>query len=111
MNIEEYQQERRVTDKYRPEEAPYCHALGVASEAGEYAGKVDKVYRKKHCFCADEDTRRHMALELGDILWFVCGCADDIGYTLEEILDMNIAKLRDRDKRDQICSIEGGDDR
>lgn len=111
MEINEYQVKRRETDKYLPSESLPCHALGLSSEAGEAAGKVDKHIRKFHNNELSDDERKHIALELGDVLWYAAGLADDIGYSLGEILQMNIDKLASRDKRDQICSIEGGDDR
>jgi len=111
MTLEEYQEARRSTDKYTKAEAPFCHALGVTSEAGEYAGKVDKLYRKTHWFNPTDEQRKEMAKELGDILWFLSGCADDIGYSLSDIADMNISKLADRDKRGVIATFEGGDNR
>lgn len=111
MDFQEYQEKRRSTDKYYPDQKVFCHALGLGSEAGEYQGKVDKHYRKNREFDPVDDEREHMAKELGDVLWFLAACADDIGYSLEDIAEMNIAKLADRDKRNQIASIEGGDDR
>lgn len=111
MNFEEYQNKRRLTDKYNPEQASFCHALGLGSEAGEYQGKVDKHFRKYKEFDPTDDEREHMAKELGDVLWFLSACADDIGYSLEDIAIINLAKLADRDRRKQIDSIKGGDDR
>lgn len=111
MNFLEYQKLCRKTDCYQEDQKPFCHALGLGSEAGEYQGKVDKHYRKTQEFNPSADERLHMAKELGDIMWYVSQCADDIGYSLEEIATINIAKLADRDKRNQIASIKGGDDR
>lgn len=111
MTFEEYQEARRTTDKYEKHEAPYCHGLGLCSEAGEVAGKIDKLFRSFHFFAPQPDQKKALAKELGDVLWFLTACADDIGYELREIAEMNIHKLADRDRRDQIQSIEGGDDR
>ena len=37
-----------------------------------------------------------MARELGDVAWYLAETATAIGYPLEEILQMNIDKLRAR---------------
>ena len=41
-------------------------------------------------------------MELGDVLWQVAACANEIGYTLREIADLNLAKLGDRADRGVI---------
>lgn len=40
--------------------------------------------------------REHMALELGDVAWYLALAADALGYDLETILRMNIEKLQKR---------------
>lgn len=79
-------------------------AFGLASEAGEVAGKIKKIMR------GDPDvTIEDVADELGDTLWYVAMLAKEIGYLLPEIADMNLTKLLDRTERDQIRG--NGDDR
>ena len=78
-------------------------ALGLASEAGEVAGKVKKLIRD------GEFDRRAALKELGDVLWYVAGCAYELCYTLEDVARVNIAKLEDRRRRDAISGE--GDDR
>lgn len=103
LTFDKYQTHRRDTDKYNKKEAPFCHTLGLCSEAGEVAGKVDKLYRKTHKFEPSDEQKKEIAKELGDVLWFLVACADDIGYSLSEIAEINLDKLADRDKRDKIC--------
>ena len=43
--------------------------------------------------------REAIALELGDVLFYVTAIAADIGFDLDEIATMNAEKLRDREKR------------
>ena len=49
-----------------------------------------------------EQDSRDMAKELGDVLWYLSVAASDLGYTLEEIAEMNIDKLRKRKAKDMI---------
>lgn len=66
-------------------------ALGLSGEAGEFADLL-----KKHIFHKHEWDPVKFALELGDILWYVNLASVGLGYTLEEIAEMNIDKLRKR---------------
>ena len=70
--------------------------LGLCGEAGEVADKVKKQVR-------DGVFNRHeVAKELGDVLWYLDNLANDIGYNLDEIADMNIEKLTSRQARNKI---------
>lgn len=67
------------------------HALkGLVAEVGE----IMSLYQKQlqgHTF--DEGS---LKLEIGDVLWMVSELCDCYGWTLEEVADANIAKLRVR---------------
>ena len=68
-------------------------SLGVAGEAGEYADKIGK-------FIRDGQLNKPLALkELGDTLWFITRASVELGSSLEEIAEMNINKLADRQAR------------
>ena len=66
-------------------------ALGLTGEAGEVADLV-----KKHSFQGHKFDSEYMAKELGDVAWYLAVSADAIGYKLEDIFKMNIAKLEAR---------------
>lgn len=98
MKLNEYQKEAEVTAVYPSEQNIIYPALGLNGEAGEVADKVKKVLRD----CNGEFTgekKQEIALELGDVLWYVAIMARDIGYSLEQIAEFNIEKLRSRQKR------------
>ena len=77
-------------------------ALGLAGEAGEGADKVKKTIRDKGGNFTDETVKSEIAKELGDVMWYLAATARDLGYTLEEIAEMNLAKTRSRASRDRV---------
>lgn len=101
MQFNEYQAEAMKNKVYGYGDKIIYPTLGLANEAGEVAGKVKKVLRDSNGDFNDEN-RRKVADELGDVLWYLAACAEDIGYTLDEIAQMNITKLTDRRNRGVI---------
>lgn len=83
-------------------------ALGVAGEAGEVADKVKKVLRDDGGALSPE-VKVALLKELGDVLWYITACADEMGYTLEDVADANIKKLTSR--RDRGVLGGSGDER
>ena len=75
--------------------AMYC-ALGMTGEAGEASEHIKKWHRDGVI------NKEAAALELGDVLWYVTRLADTLGYSLEDILNMNVKKLQSRRERNQI---------
>ena len=65
--------------------------LGLTGESGECADMV-----KKYLFQGHDLDKEHLAKELGDVAWYVAVTAHAIGYTLEDVLRMNMNKLRAR---------------
>lgn len=171
MNINEYQKEAIKFAAFGNKMENEYLALGLSGEVGEVLNKLKKVIRDDGGQLT-EDAARHIALEIGDVLWYVATIAhkeetslffaprpkenvslqeaikfgmevayqsfrtsDDLiggrvalssnrllvicsslellsnfaGYTLEEVADMNIQKLTDRQNRGKIGG--SGDDR
>lgn len=71
--------------------------LGLAGEAGEVVEHIKKAYR-------DEiyDGRDDILLELGDVMWYVAEIATANGLSMGEVLQANLDKLADRQKRGVI---------
>ena len=65
--------------------------MGLCGESGE---AIDLV--KKHLAQGHELDKERLAKELGDIAWYLAETAMAIGYPLEDILQMNIDKLKKR---------------
>lgn len=75
--------------------------LGLVNEAGEFAGKVKKIFRDKGGV-VDEETRQALKDELGDVLWYLTQIATNLDLSLEEIAERNLDKLFDRLERGKI---------
>lgn len=108
LTLSAYQSAAQATAIYpRPRAIEYV-ALGLASEAGEVAGKIKKVLRDKDA-AFDEDDKAGLAAELGDVLWYVAQLATELGLDLNDVAAGNIAKLQARKARGTIAG--SGDQR
>lgn len=84
--------------------------LGLTGEAGEVSEKLKKLIRDNDLdFTQDDITeqmewqdKKALAFEMGDVLWYLANAANDIGYSLEEIAQMNLDKLKDRSQRNTL---------
>ncbi|PEM90708.1 hypothetical protein CN639_11175 [Bacillus toyonensis] len=74
----------------------------MSGEAGEVADIVKKAifhghgFDPAHCPGEEEGNTHKIALELGDILYYISIMSHEMGYTLEDIAQMNISKLATR---------------
>ncbi len=72
------------------------NVLGLGEEAGEVLGKIKKLVRDKNY------SKSEIIKELGDVLFYVTAIANYLGDNLQVVADMNMAKLKDRKKRNAI---------
>ena len=94
MTGNEYQKEALRTanmDYHTRYERLTNGALGLCGEAGEVADII-----KKALFQGHEIDEQHIAEELGDCAWYLAITADAIGMKVDDIFEMNKAKLRER---------------
>ena len=69
-------------------------ALGLTAESGEFTEVVKKIllqgkpYNKENVF--------HMKRELGDICWYLAQACMALDTTFDEIIEMNVDKLKAR---------------
>ena len=92
MKANEYQRlaGRTINAKLTQEEK-VNHALhGMVGEVGEIHSLYQKAYQ------GHEYTEEHMKKEFGDLLWFIAEYCTVQGWELEEIMQMNIDKLKAR---------------
>ena len=109
MELNNYQKNALTTAVYTSDEQKLiCTVLGLNGEAGEVAEKIKKVWRDKQGI-VDEQDRKDVLKELGDVLWYVAVLADALGWTLEEVGQTNLEKLKSRFARGKIQG--SGDDR
>lgn len=75
--------------------------MGIAGEAGEVVEKWKKAvaYRQGNFSEAEfEDFKK----EFADVIWYIAVLAESLGLSLNELMEANIAKLQDRQKRNVI---------
>jgi NTP pyrophosphatase (non-canonical NTP hydrolase) len=73
------------------------NTLGLVGESGEVAEKIKKLFRDKGKF-SDEDVLK----ELGDVLFYVVALSNIFGGNLKKTMEMNMAKLDDREQRGKL---------
>ena len=66
-------------------------ALGLTGEAGEVADMV-----KKHIFHKHQLDRFELVKELGDVCWYLALICHALNVSLEEVMDLNVKKLKER---------------
>lgn len=102
MDFVEYQEKARQTAKYPVIGHGVIYpTLGLTNEAGEVSGKIKKIFRDKAGIIGDAD-RLALTAELGDVLWYLAQVSTELGLSLDEIAEHNIAKLLDRQRRGKI---------
>lgn len=101
MTLNDYQKTALETSVYPQEYKIIYPALGMVGEAGECCDKIKKVIRDNDCNFTD-DKKREIAKEIGDVMWYCSALANDLGFSLETICEMNIEKLKSRQKRGMI---------
>jgi NTP pyrophosphatase (non-canonical NTP hydrolase) len=106
VNANDYQQRclRTVKTLSGRDTLALC-GFGLAGESGEVleasvqlsvaASKVTEPL-KKFLFHNKELDCSQVALEIGDVLWYAAVLANELGYTLEEVMQMNVDKLQAR---------------
>lgn len=96
MDFKEYQKKSRKTAVYPEADNNFIYpTLGLAGESGEVAEKIKKVIRDKGGVI-DEETKKEIEKELGDVLWYVSQIASELGLDLNNVAEKNIEKLYSR---------------
>ena len=109
MDFKTYQKQARLTAQYPNLGSNNIYPLlGLVGEAGEVAEKVKKVIRdKKGIF--DEESKKGIKKELGDVLWYLSNLCTEFDFKLDEVALQNLEKLKLRADKGKISG--SGDDR
>ena len=68
--------------------------VGLAAESGEFLEIVKKmVFQGKPW---DEHNRKHLIIELGDVMWYVAQACMALDISFDEVIEGNIKKLEKR---------------
>ena len=118
MTLNDYQKKAMGTCMPSSENFSYM-MLNLVGEVGEFASKVGKYIRKGEAdisyndlFLSDnliliESQEEELKKEAGDILWQISGLCSVMGWSLEDIAQMNLDKLA---ARKAIGTIDGNGD-
>ena len=69
-------------------------SVGLSGEVGEFNDIVKKlIFQGKEI---DDDTKKHLKSELGDICWYMAQALMALDSSWEEVFDINIVKLSER---------------
>lgn len=93
MTINEYQHLAMTTlnPKLSNDEILINGVMGLCGESGEAIDIVKKWFAQGH-----ELDREKLIKELGDVAWYLAEIAHALGVSLEEVLQRNIDKLKER---------------
>lgn len=93
MEINEYQQlaMRTLNKELDKKDVLINGVMGLCGESGEAIDIVKKWLAHGH-----ELDREHLIKELGDIAWYLAETTTALDISLEEVLSMNIEKLKKR---------------
>ena len=80
----------------------------IMGEAGEVVEKIKKIFRDRNGVVTTDDIHS-LKKELGDVLWGVSSLCSVLGVPLQDILDLNVQKCKERLKTGTISG--SGDDR
>lgn len=75
--------------------------MGIAGEASEVLEKWKKIVAYKEGQITGEDLDLFKK-ELGDVVWYIAVLAQSLGLSFDEIMQLNVDKLKDRQKRNVI---------
>lgn len=107
MEFKEYQEKAMTTCMPSSNNFSYMF-LNLVGEVGEFASKVAKHIRKGNAYISGSsdlyfndfpelsEQERELMKEAGDILWQLSGLCTVMGWSLEDIAQMNLDKLAAR---------------
>lgn len=89
MTLNEYQDEAKQT------RGAQCDRLYLAVKLQEEAAEAAQPVVKEHYHNKPVDVG-HLMDELGDLMWYVATLADEFGWSLQNVAEYNVLKIRQR---------------
>ena len=69
-------------------------AVGISAEGGEFMEIVKKMLFQGKPW--NDDNRKHLVIELGDVMWYVMQACMALNITLDDVIAGNVDKLKKR---------------
>jgi NTP pyrophosphatase (non-canonical NTP hydrolase) len=113
LTLNEYQKQAMTTCMPTSDNFSYMF-LNLVGEVGEFASKVAKHIRKGNAYISGSsnlyfndfpelsENEKELMKEAGDILWQLSGLCTVMGWSLEDVAQMNLDKLASRKERNVI---------
>lgn len=97
MELNEYQ--AQCLNTWQGQERLVRAFLGVCGEAGELSERIKKHLRGDYDV---EELKSRSFKEIGDVLYYIAVLAHELGFSLSDIAEDNIAKLAKRQLEGKI---------
>jgi len=91
MEVNDYQNQILKYKDYPTEIGPFTVIMTLQSNIGKLSEKLNKVLLDKHGSFEQEDKFKTI-ISLGDILFDITNIATDLGYTLNDVISINLMK-------------------
>lgn len=104
MTFDQYQNKSKQFAIYPDsgeKEGLHYALFGLTSEVGEICSKIKKNMRDENGVLTLDD-QDELSKELGDVLWYLSQCCEELGLNLQDVAEQNVKKLMDRMERQMI---------
>ena len=99
MDINDYQKTIREYIDYPLELGPFSVILDLQNNVGALSNKLNDALIKDHGNFTKEN-RMKTAISLGDILFDISNIATDLGYSMNDIISLNLMKHNTKPQSD-----------
>ncbi len=91
MDINEYQDKIKEYVNYPKEIGPYSTILALMQDTGKLSEKLNNtLINDRGSF--DKKSSLNVLISLGDILFDICNMTSDLGYTMNDVISLNLMK-------------------
>lgn len=105
MEVNDYQNQIRDYVDYPLELGPFSIILSLQKNVGKLSEKLNDSLMNDHGQFTKEQTMKCI-ISLGDILFDLTNIATDLGYTMNDVISLNLTKHRLSQERAQKLNSE-----